>query len=501
MSDRGIPRSFRTMEGFGVHTFRLVSESGATTLVKFHWKPAAGVHSLMWEEAQLAAGADPDFHRRDLADAIEAGAYPSWDLGIQTFPDTAEQTFEGIDLLDPTKLVPEELAPVQTVGTLTLNGNPSNYFAVTEQVAFHTGHLVRGINPTDDPLLAARNFSYLDTQLSRLGGPNFTQIPINRPHVPVNDNYRDGFHQDAVHSGIAPYQPSSLDGGNPFPATGVDDRPFIDVPTPLPASTKVREAPASFGDHFSQPRMFWLSMTPLEQQHIVGSFTFELGKVYEQAIKERELQVLANIDAELCAQVARGVGLPAPSPTLAVPDVTPSPALSQVGGSWPTVGRQIGILVDASTDQDAVRTVVTAVFGSGMVPLLIAPTGGTIFGDTGEPLDVQRTLLTARSIEFDAILIAGAMTPTPATDPSRDAKAAAPTPTPTVDPRVALMLGEAFRHAKALGGWGPGAATLAALGYDGRPGVVTADSGEDVLTAVTSLLAQHRVWDRFPAIT
>ena len=217
MSDRGIPRSFRTMEGFGVHTFRLVNADRETVLVKFHWKPRLGVHSLTWEEAQIAAGVDPDFHRRDLYDAIENGAFPEWDLGIQVFPDTPEETFQGIDLLDPTKLVPEELAPVQIIGTLVLNGNPTNFFAETEQVAFHTGHLVPGIEGTNDPLLQGRNFSYLDTQLTRLGGPNFTQIPINRPHAPVNDNTRDGFHQQAIHAGQAPYTPEPGGRRRPVP--------------------------------------------------------------------------------------------------------------------------------------------------------------------------------------------------------------------------------------------------------------------------------------------
>src|SRR5690606_25835521 len=219
MSDRGIPRSYRTMEGFGVNTFRLIAPDETTSLVKFHWKPRLGVHSLIWEEAQIIGGVDPDFHRRDLADAIEAGAFPEWDLGVQGFPDNPEQMFEGIDLLDPTKIVPEELAPVQIIGTLQINRNVTNFFAETEQVAFHPGHLVPGIDITDDPLMQARLFSYLDTQLLRLGGPNFAQIPINRPHAPVNDMLRDGFHQHGVHAGVAPYQPNSLDGGCPFMAS------------------------------------------------------------------------------------------------------------------------------------------------------------------------------------------------------------------------------------------------------------------------------------------
>ena len=215
MSDRGIPRSYRTMEGFGVHTFRLVNAAGETSLVKFHWKPVAGVHSLVWEEAQIAAGCDPDFHRRDMADGIEAGAFLEYELGIQVMPDDGTDTFEGIDLLDPTKLVPEELAPVQLIGKLTLNRNPTNYFAETEQVAFHTGNLVPGIEVTNDPLMQARLFSYLDTQLTRLGGPNFAQLPINRPHCPVNDMLRDGMHQTAIHTGVAPYHPNSIDGDEP----------------------------------------------------------------------------------------------------------------------------------------------------------------------------------------------------------------------------------------------------------------------------------------------
>lgn len=242
MSDRSLPRSFRTMEGFGVHTFRFVNADGTTSLVKFHWKPKQGVHSLVWEEAQLINGMDPDFHRRDLADAIESGAYPQWELGVQVLPDTEEEFFEGIDLLDPTKFVPEELAPVQPNGMMILNANPVNYFAETEQVAFHPGHLVPGIDVTNDPLLQVRLFSYLDTQISRLGGPNFGQLPINRPHAPVNDMLRDGMHQTAVPAGVAPYHPNSLDGGCPFLA-GADIGAFIDVPEELAAAVKERNRP------------------------------------------------------------------------------------------------------------------------------------------------------------------------------------------------------------------------------------------------------------------
>ncbi|MFY1585867.1 catalase [Micromonospora sp. WMMD734] len=492
MSDRGIPRSYRTMEGFGVHTFRLVNSAGATVLAKFHWKPKLGVHSLEWEEAQLLSGMDPDFHRRDLYDAIEAGAYPEWELGLQVFPDTPEETFAGIDLLDPTKIVPEELAPVQPVGKLVLNRTPTNFFAETEQVAFHLGHLVPGIDVTNDPLLQGRLFSYVDTQLTRLGGPNFAQIPINRPHAPVNDMLRDGFHQHAVHAGVAPYRPNSLDGGNPFPA-GDAEHAFVDVPVTVAEAPKVRANPASFDDHFSQARLFWLSMSPVEREHIVRAYTFELGKCYHQAIRERQLQCLANIDPVLCAQVATGLGLPTPEPTVPLADVAPSPTLSQLGRTWPADGRTVGIVVDADAGTDDVEQVRREVFAAGMVPLVIAAHGGTV-GD----LTVQRTFATGRSVELDALLLAGAPAPAPDALPARDAKAGAADAT-VVDPRVLLLVQECWRHAKVIGAWGAGVRVLELAGVAGAAGVVTGDSPTGVLAGAQALLAAHRVWDRFPA--
>ncbi|SDO94194.1 catalase [Actinacidiphila guanduensis] len=489
MSDRGIPRSYRMMEGFGVHTFRLVAADGSTTLVKFHWKPQLGVHSLVWEEAQLAAGIDPDFHRRDLADAIESGAHPQWELGVQTFPDTEDQLFQGIDLLDPTKIVPEEIAPVQPVGLLTLNANPSNYFAETEQVAFHVGNLVPGIDVTNDALMQGRLFSYVDTQITRLGGPNFPQLPINRTHAPVNDMLRDGMHQTAVHRGVAPYRPNSLDGGCPFLA-GADAGGYIEAPVPVPESRKVRDAAASFDDHFSQPRLFWRSMTSPEREHITAAYTFELGKCYEQAIKERGLQVLANIDGELCAAVAAGLGLPAPAPQVPLADPEPSPALSQLGRTWPLDGRTVGIVVaDPGQDTAELRQ---GVHAAGMVPLVVAPTGGD---------GVQRTFATARSIEFDALVLADAPEPAADAHPVRDAKADEDTAAVTdLDPRVLLLVTEAYRHGKAIGAVGEGEAVLTAVGLAaGSAGVVSGDTAA-VLARLTELLTAHRVWDRFPPV-
>ena len=257
MGDRGIPRSFRMMEGFGIHTFRLSNADGETSLVKFHWKPKLGVHSLTWEEAQILGGADPDFHRRDLADAIEAGAHPAVGArrpGVRGHRGAV--CSPGIDLLDPTKIVPEELVPVEPIGLMTLNRNPTNFFAETEQVAFNPNNLIPGIDVTDDPLLQVRLFSYVDTQLTRLGGPNLAQLPINRAHAPVNDMLRDGYGQQGDYAGVAPYQPNSLDGGCPFMA-GEMDGAFEDLPVQVPAGVKERELSATFEDHFSQARLFW----------------------------------------------------------------------------------------------------------------------------------------------------------------------------------------------------------------------------------------------------
>ena len=464
MSDRGIPRSYRMMEGFGVHTFRLSNAKGETTLVKFHWKPKLGVHSLVWEEAQIAAGVDPDFHRRDLADAIEAGAFPQWDLGVQVFPDTEEQMFEGIDLLDPTKLVPEELAPVQVIGTMTLVANPTNYFEQTEQVAFHPGHLPPGIDVTADPLLQGRLFSYIDTQLTRLGGPNFNQIPINRPHTPVNDMLRDGFHQHASHAGVAPYRPNSLDGGNPFPATAAEGA-RIDVPVPLPDSAIVREQPATFDDHFSHARLFYLSLSEVEQRHVADAYSFELGKCYEENIKTRQLAALAQIDTDLAAAVAEKLGLPAPAKAKPA-KVEPSPALSQVGQEWPVDGRQVGILTTAGTPPKEVAELVAAVDAAGMVPLVVGEHGGKL-GD----VPISRTYDTARSVEFDAVVVADT--------PDRY--------------EVDVLRAEVFHQCKAI----VLLDSLENVRVDtSAPGVVTVSSLSGAVDQLIPLMRGHRVWER-----
>ncbi|GAB3622479.1 catalase CatB [Mariniluteicoccus endophyticus] len=489
MSDRGIPRSYRMMEGFGVHTFIMTNADDEPSFVKFHWKPKLGVHGQVWEEAQLTNGLDPDFHRRDLADAIEAGAYPQWDLGLQVMPYTEEAMFEGIDLLDPTKFVPEELCPVQVVGTMTLNGNPTNYFAETEQVAFHPGHLVPGIDVSNDALLQGRLFSYLDTQLTRLGGPNFTQLPINRPHAPVNDMLRDGYGQQAVPAGTAPYRPNSLDGGCPFTAGGGEA--FIDVPQPVEGN-KTREQAASFDDHFSQAGMFFRSLTEVEQEHVIGAYTFELSKCFEVAVRERQLQALANIDDRLCAEVADGLGLPAPRPSQKPSaDETLSPALRMVGQEFPVDGRQVGVVVDEDTKPGDIKGIVDALAGAGGQPLLIAPSGKKLGGD----VPVQRTYNTVASIELDAVVMVGRAAPAPEVGKARDARSWQRAK--QVDPRIATLLDQMFRHAKPIGVVTDAeeAAKAAGVALD-APGVFSG-AAKAVVGDLLKAMPKHRVWERF----
>jgi catalase len=486
MSDRAIPRSFRTMEGFGVHTFRLYNEAGETTLVKFHWKPVAGIHSLVWEESQKLGGIDPDFHRRDLWDAIESGAGAQYDFGVQLFEDNDDQSFEGIDLLDPTKIVPEELAPVRIIGRLTLDRNPANFFAETEQVAFCTSHVPRGIDFTDDPLLQARNFSYLDTQLTRLGGPNFDQLPINRPRSPVNSNHRDGFGQQAVHEGVAPYFPNSLGGGCPFQAGAAG---FVHVPRPV-EGTVVRERAVaggdrtvSFDDHFTQATMFWNSMTAPERDHIVGAFSFELGKCIHPEVRERMVANLANVDAELCERVALNLGLAAPVGAPAT-DAGASAALSQVPlAPGPITGRTVGVLAAPGVDDAGVRALRQALGAEGANLYVIAPTAGALAGTKGA-LPVDRTVLTTQSVEYDALVVAGG------------ASAAVI----GTDPYTAVNLGEAYRHHKVVAAWGEGQSVLEACGITGDlPGVVVGKKADaDFAARLVRAMGLHRHWDRLP---
>ncbi len=458
MSDRAIPRSFATMEGFGVHTFRLVATDGSTTLCKWHWKPVAGVHGLVWEEAQKIAGVDPDFHRRDLYDRIAGGNLPRWELGVQLMPDTEDQTFEGIDLLDATKIVPEELCPVRTIGTLTLHTPPSNFFDETEQVAFHPGHLVPGIDVVDDPLLHARLFSYLDTQLTRLGGPNFSQIPINRPLAPVNDDHRDGSMQQAVHGGIAPYVPNSTGGGCPFASP---ETAFVHRPRPV-EGVKRRLRPQSFDDHYSQATLFFSSLNPVEQDHLVGAFRFELGKCSNVEVVARMVGNLGHVDAELAAQVASHLGVPAPASDAEPAELT-SPALSMAPtGPGPIDGRKVAVLVGDDTPRDALGPWTDAADPAGVEIVAVGPR----FGELASGAVADRTLHTTASVEYDGVVVAT-----------------------EAHEGIALFVQEAYRHHKTVGAAGDG--DLVACSIDPSAPGVTDDPG-----AFLDAMALHRHWDR-----
>ena len=392
-----------------------------------------------------------------------------WDfVSLHTEAQAHTMMFEGIDLLDPTKFVPEELAPLQIVGTMTLTANPTNYFAETEQVAFHPGHLVPGIDVTSDPLLQGRLFSYLDTQISRLGGPNFAQLPVNRPHAPVNDMLRDGMHQSAVHTGVAPSHPNTLDGGCPFHA-GADEGAFVDLPVTVTESVIERARPRSFDDHFSQARVFYRSLTEVEQEHVRDAYAFELAKCYEQAITERQLRALARIDADLCAFVADALGLAAPEPAEPLEDVEPSPALRMIGETWPIDGRVVAILTGDEVDAAELSAVRHAVDTAGALPLVLAPHGGLL----GE-IPVQRTPFTAAGIEFDALV---------ALAPSEDA-------------RVVRLVDEISRQGKAIGAVEDAGGLLASAGVaTDAPGVVVGTATE-VTAGVLDALAAHRAWER-----
>jgi catalase len=410
MSDRTLPRSLRMMQGFGVHTFRLVNAQGKSTFVKFHWKPALGTHSLDWDESVKISGADPDFHRRDLWEAIEAGAFPEWELGFQLFSEKEAERF-SFDVLDATKLVPEELVPVRPVGKLVLNRNPDNFFAETEQVAFCAAHIVPGIDFSSDPLLAGRIHSYQDTQISRLGGPNFHEIPINAPIAPVHNNQRDGMHRQAIHRGRVAYEPNSLGGGCPFQAGMAG---FTSFREPV-VEEKVRGNPLKFAEHYAQATLFWNSQTPVEKAHILRGFRFELTKVQTAAVRERVVAMLANVDTGLAETLARDLGMPMPKPLPRAlkrppePEVTESPALSlfALPGNGSIQTRRIAILVANGVDGEAARTLHAELTEQGAVPRYVGARLGEVETESGDAIEVEATLETMPSVLFDALAVPG----------------------------------------------------------------------------------------------
>ncbi|RYZ02512.1 MAG: catalase, partial [Comamonadaceae bacterium] len=499
MSDRAIPRSYATMQGFGVHSFRLVNAQGESVFVKFHWTPVAGTHSLVWDEAVKISGADPDFHRRDLWERIEAGAYPEYELGVQIFTEEQAEQF-SFDILDATKIVPEELVPIKPVGRMVLNRNPDNFFAETEQVAFCTAHVVPGIDFSNDPLLAGRIHSYVDTQITRLGGPNFHEIPINSPIAPVHNNQRDGLHRQAIHRGRVSYEPNSLAGGCPFQVGAAQG--FVSFPARLQAQDeqmKVRGKPEKFADHYTQAKLFYASQTPVEQTHIANAFRFELSKVTVPAIRARVVSMLRNVDEQLAATLAEDLGMaevPAPMPkaieTVAEPEVTASPALSLFArpGDGSLAGRKVAIIIAPGVEATSLQQVQTALVGEGVVARLMGPRIGPIAGEDGTVFDADVSLENEPGFLFDALVLAGGQA---AVNRLKE------------NGHALEHIKDQHRHCKAILVLGEAAdllteanvsATLADGGEDEAMVVVGADEAADGIERFLAAMRKHRNFER-----
>jgi catalase len=491
MSDRAIPRSYRTMQGFGVHTYRLVNADGASHFVKFHWTPVAGTHSLLWDEAVKISGADSDFHRRDLWEAIEAGAYPEWELGLQIFTEEQAEKFT-FDVLDATKLVPEELVPVMPVGRLVLNRNPDNFFAETEQVAFCVAHVVPGIDFSNDPLLAGRIHSYVDTQISRLGGPNFHEIPINAPVAQVHNNQRDGMHRQAINRGRVAYEPNSLGGGCPFQAGAAG---FVSFAEPREKGDhKVRGKAERFADHYTQATLFWNSQSDVEKQHIINAFRFELSRVQTPAVRERMVSGLMNVNADLAAAVAAGLGIrtmPAPMPKLLTkkvkPEVTTSPALSLFArpGDGSIRTRRVAILVADGCERGPLVALAERLTGEGAVPRFVAAGLGTVQPASGKAIEVDVSFEAAPSVLYDAIAL-----PDGAEAVIRL----------QADGRALEFIKDQYRHCKPILAFGAGSALLDACGIptdEVDSGlIVTAGDSRNAADTFIAAIAAHRHYER-----
>ncbi|AMR26503.1 catalase HPII [Hymenobacter psoromatis] len=512
MSDRGLPRSLRMMEGFGVHTYRMINAEGKSRFVKFHWKPKQGVHSVAWEEAQQISGNDPDFHRRDLWNCIESGAYPEWELGVQVIEEEDEMKF-GFDILDSTKLIPEEQVPVQLIGKMVLNRNVDNYFAETEQVAFCLSHMVPGIDFSNDPLLQGRIFSYLDTQLKRLGGPNFHEIPINRSLAPVHNNQRDGHMRQTINKGNVAYGPNLLNDNFPKQAkqseggfTSVYER--IDAP-------KIRRRSKSFTDYYSQAKLFWNSQTEPEKMHIVKALRFELSHVQTADVRTRTVLQLAQVDHDLASRVAKGLGMEVPSAdgvtlnlgsagadanladyqSAAAKNTDSSPALSLSADSPINADktdiktRQIAILATDGADVAAITDLMRTLMEAGAQTALIATHLGSVKGKGGEEIMANWTFQTTSSALFDAVYVAGGADSVNMLKQDADA---------------VRFVNEAFRHCKPLAAAAEGVELLEAAAYPGATdimeaeGVVTSTTakGADLTKSFIKAIAHHRFWSR-----
>ena len=495
MSDRAIPRSYRTMQGFGVHTYRFVNAKGVSHFVKFHWTPRAGTHSLVWDEAVKISGADPDFHRRDLWEAIEAGAYPEYELGLQIFTEEQAEAF-SFDVLDATKIVPEELVPVVPVGRLVLNRNPDNFFAETEQVAFCVAHVVPGIDFSNDPLLAGRIHSYVDTQISRLGGPNFHEIPINAPVAQVHNNQRDGMHRQAINRGRVSYEPNSLGGGCPFQAGAAG---FVSVAERREQGDhKVRGKAERFADHYTQATLFWNSQTEVEKQHIVNAFRFELSKVQTPAIRERMVSGLMNVTPELAKAVANGLGLremPSPMPKALARDITPEVSASAALSLFARPGdgsirtRRVAILVADGCEGAPLLVLADRLTTEGAVPRFVSTTLGAVKPTSGEAIEVDVSLEATPAVLYDAVVL-----PSGADAIGRLRK----------DGRSLEFIKDQYRHCKPMLVLGDSKQLLEACGIapllpSGKPDpglVVEAPASKSAVDTFIAAIAKHRHFAR-----
>ena len=484
MSDRTIPRSLRMMQGFGVHTFRLINAKGESVFCKFHWKPLSGTHSLVWDEAVKIAGADADFHRRDLWEAIESGHYPEWELGLQIFTEEQAEGF-SFDVLDSTKLIPEELVPVTPVGKMTLNRNPDNFFAETEQVAFCTAHVVPGIDFSNDPLLAGRHHSYLDTQISRLGGANFHELPINAPLAPVFNNQRDGQHRQAIPRGRVSYEPNSLGGGCPFQA-GI--KGFVSYPKAIVAANepvdKVRGKPEKFAEHYNQATLFFESQTPVEKAHIIASFRFELSKVTVPAIRVRMVSSLVNVSAELAGAVADGLGLELPE---AMPRATEASFKPEIMTSAPlslmalpgsgVATRRVAVLIADGVDAASLDGLQRMLTDAGAVTRFIGVRLGTVRATGGATIEADATLENSPAVLFDGVIVP-------------DGAAALVKSGHAVE-----FLKDQFRHGKTMLALGDAAVLMNKAGIakqEGDGGLLMAEAGAAPGKAFIAALAKHR---------
>ncbi len=509
MSDRALPRSYRMMEGFGVHTFRLVNEAGKSVFVKFHWKPLLGVHSVAWDEATRISGKDPDFHRRDLWEAIDSGAFPEWELGVQIVEEKNEHKYP-FDLLDPTKLIPEETVPVKIIGKMTLNRNPDNFFAETEQVAFHPGHIVPGIDFSNDPLLQGRLFSYTDTQLSRLGSPNFHEIPINRSVSPVHNNQRDGHMRQQINTGKTANDPNTISNGCPFQA-GKKDGGFTSFPERIDAR-KVRARSQSFFDHFSQATLFLNSQSVAERNHLTDALRFELSKVESPVIRERMVGLLTQVDKKLAADVSDALGLKTPAgPVMQMNHSVPadgnpkqfqpikvdlklkrSAALSMEHTKKDSIKtRQVAILAANGVDDKSMNNMIAALQKQGANCKIIAPKLGEITAESGAKIKVQESFLIATSVVYDAVYIAGG---------------AASVDALTAEPDALHFVEEAYKHCKPVAAE-PDAEELLEFtyigniregeGYDAKvDGLILRGGKGELSAAFIESMKQHRFWNR-----